>query len=119
MKKNPWIPVILVTILILALTSLPKIPAPRRDFSLDKLAHFVVYFLWGYSLSRVWNLKDLLKRKFALCMILSLLLFPAFDELHQFIIPGRNPSLLDWIFDIAGSLIGFSIFAKWKRIREF
>lgn len=120
MKRNPWIPVIIVSLFILILTSTPKIPTPPKNIHfLDKGAHFLIYFLWGFTLSRVWNSRNFLKKSFIICMFLALLLFPALDELHQFIIPGRNPSLLDWICDVAGCVLAFSIFSKWNRIRNF
>jgi VanZ family protein len=116
MKQNPWIPVIFVSLLILILTSVPKIPAPPRSIHfLDKVAHFLIYFLWGFTLSRIWNARFSKSAAFTAFMCATPVLFPAFDELHQFLIPGRNPSLLDWVCDVAGAALGFSIFAKWKQ----
>lgn len=118
MKRNPWILLILVTLLILTLTSIPKIPKPpQRILFLDKIAHFVIYFLWGFALSRIWNSGSTKRALFAVLLYSSAVLFPALDELHQFLIAGRNPSLLDWLSDVTGAIAGFTIFAKWKRIR--
>jgi VanZ family protein len=119
MKKNPWLPIILVSALIFVLTSIPKIPTPPHKIHfLDKVAHFLIYLLWGYTLSRIWNHRGVLAKPFIISALLSLLLFPAIDETHQFMIPGRNASLLDWACDVAGAIIGFSLFARWKRIRD-
>ena len=113
MKKNPWILVILSSLLILLLTSIPKIPTPPREiYFLDKIAHFVIYFIWGFSLHLLWKSKKIRTKVFISSIFVSILLFPAFDELHQYLIPGRNPSFLDWFCDIAGAITGFSVFVK-------
>ena len=52
-------------------------------------------------------------------MGLFTILFPVFDELHQYLIPERDPSFLDWLHDIVGAIVGFSIFTKWKVIKGF
>ena len=113
MKRNPWIPVILATAFILILTSIPKVPTPPKTIHyLDKIAHFVIYFIWGYSLSFLWKSRKKRPRFLMFLFVVSLFLFPAFDELHQYLIPGRNPSFFDWIFDFAGASIAFSIFTR-------
>lgn len=120
MKKNPWIPVILISLFILILTSIPRIPTPERKIHfLDKIAHFIIYFIWGYSLARVWRMKTIHTKLFISSIIIFIILFPVFDELHQYLIPERNPSFLDCVCDIAGAIAGLSIFAKWKGIKGF
>ena len=119
MRRNPWVLVILVSLFILILTSLPKVPTPETKIHfLDKIAHFVVYFIWGFSLSRVWRAKVAHSKLFTSLFLISIILFPAFDELHQYLIPERNPSFLDWFCDIAGAISSFSIFVKWKHIKD-
>lgn len=119
MKRYPWIPVIVVSLLILTLTSIPKIPSPPKGFhSLDKIAHFLIYLLWGFTLSRVWKERSPRRKSFVIFICSAPLLFPALDESHQFLIPGRTPSLLDLGCDIAGAFLGFSIFARWKHTRD-
>ncbi|TES90717.1 MAG: hypothetical protein E3J87_09460 [Candidatus Cloacimonadota bacterium] len=118
MKKNPWLPVIIVSFAILILTSIPKVPTPvKKIHSLDKVAHFLIYFLWGYTLTIVWRVKANHTKSFISSIIIFIILFPAFDELHQYLIPSRNPSFLDWLCDITGAIAGFCAFAKWKTTR--
>jgi len=113
MKKNPYLPVILVTIVILILTSIPKVPTPQTTVHfLDKIAHLLIYFVWGYAITRVWRIKTNRTKLFTLSITAIIILFPTFDELHQFLIPARNPSFLDWLCDFTGAVAGFSIFAK-------
>lgn len=116
MKKNPWIPLILVSILILVLTSIPKVPTPQKKIHfLDKIAHFVIYFLWGFTLTLVWKSRAKHSKKIIISTILLVLLFPAFDELHQYLIPARNPSFLDYFADFTGAASGFLIFRKYRK----
>jgi VanZ family protein len=39
------------------------------------------------------------------------------DEIHQSVVPGRDPSLLDWLVDVAGSGTGAALAALvlWRR----
>ncbi len=116
MKRNPWIPFITLSLFILLLTSIPKIPTPPGNIRcLDKIAHFAIYFFWGFTLARWWNLNPARSTPFIILICTAPLLFPVLDELHQYLIPGRNPSVLDWICDVAGAALGFSIFAQWRR----
>ncbi len=115
MKRNPWLPVVVVTLIILTLTSIPRIPQPQTKIHfLDKIAHFIVYFLWGYSITFVWKIKNRRSTLAVLTVASVILLFPSFDELHQYLIPSRNPSILDWLADLAGATAGFAIFSEFR-----
>ena len=116
MKRNPWIPIIATTITILILTSIPKVPKPPRSiYFIDKIGHFVIYFFWGYGLAILWKSKNNHSNLFISSILLSILFFPAFDELHQYFIPGRHPSFFDWISDFLGATTGFFLFVKVKN----
>jgi len=113
MKKHSWLPVIFASLFILILTSIPKIPQPHTQIHfLDKIAHFLIYFLWGYSITIVWRTRKTRTNLSFVIVLLIIVLFPALDELHQYLIPSRNPSILDWLADLAGAVAGFTTFAR-------
>ena len=83
---------------------IPKIDIPN----IDKLFHFVEYFILGALLVRAFaNSSD--KANFKLILFLSILIasaYGAFDEFHQRFVPGRNPEIFDILSDIMGSFLG-------------
>ncbi|OQX55724.1 MAG: hypothetical protein B5M53_03945 [Candidatus Cloacimonas sp. 4484_209] len=112
MEKKSWFPFFLASILILILTSIPKIPQPHTHIHfLDKIAHFLLYFLWGYTITIVWRTRKTRTKLFFILVLIIIITFPAFDELHQYLIPSRTPSILDWLADLAGATAGFATFA--------
>ncbi|MBN2000723.1 VanZ family protein [candidate division KSB1 bacterium] len=100
-------PVYLWGCFILAVTSYPKIEIPDIGFdAVDKLAHFVVYFIFGYLLIRSFTEGEGLKlstgiKKTSLIGIG----FAMFDEFHQLFIPGRAAEFLDLLADILGIIL--------------
>ena len=83
---------------------IPKIDIPN----IDKLFHFVEYFILGALLVRAFaNSSD--KANFKLILLLSILIasiYGALDEFHQRFIPGRSPEIFDIFSDIIGSFSG-------------
>lgn len=45
------------------------------------------------------------------------MLFGIADELHQAFVPGRDPSVLDWLVDAAGAVAGVAFWALPGRTR--
>jgi len=84
--------------------SIPKIDIPN----VDKLFHFVEYFILGVLLVRAFaNTTD--KANFKLILLLSILIASAYgilDEFHQRFVSGRSPEIFDIFSDIIGSLFG-------------
>ena len=83
---------------------MPKIDIPN----IDKLFHFVEYFILGVLLVRAFaNSSD--KANFKLILLLSMLIayiYGALDEFHQRFVSGRNPEIFDILSDIMGSSLG-------------
>lgn len=94
---------IIWSLVILTLTSIPKLQIPTEHIvSLDKLAHFGVYLIFAWLFIRMHQTKNpgaTLKK-----LILLSLTVPLFDELHQIPIPGRMFSVWDVIADFIGFL---------------
>jgi VanZ family protein len=91
--------------LILALSSSSlDIEGLRPVFEYDKLLHLVEYYILGYLLMRVFTTSPVsfLAENAVLATILVGTLYGASDEIHQYFVPGRDCSLLDFLFDAAG-----------------
>jgi VanZ family protein len=91
------------------LTSIPNphLPVPKGS---DKWAHFLVYAMLGVLVARAVELKP---RRAALmvAVVVGVSLFGAFDEWHQYFIPGRFPDVMDWLADSVGGAVGATMFA--------
>ncbi|KQC11819.1 MAG: hypothetical protein APR54_02720 [Candidatus Cloacimonas sp. SDB] len=102
------------TVIIFTLTSIPKLKSPASDIiEIDKLAHFGVYFVFAYLLVRI-SRRD--ERGVIKILILTALIIPVLDELHQIPIPGREFCIFDIIADIAG-FAAVIFLLKIKQIR--
>jgi VanZ family protein len=79
----------------------------RPVFEYDKLLHLVEYYILGYLLMRVFTTSpvSLLAENAVLATILVGILYGASDEIHQYFVPGRDCSLLDFLFDAAGATL--------------
>lgn len=71
-----------------------------------KLAHFTAFFFMGVSSSNAMLTYKLCKKiKFSVPLIIGLL-YATFDEMHQSLVPGRGPMVLDVLLDFFGCLCG-------------
>lgn len=73
-------------------------------FTCDKLLHLVEYYILGYLLMRAFITSDVpfLAASPVAAAILIGSAYGLSDELHQVFVPGRDSSLLDFLFDAAG-----------------
>lgn len=107
-----WLPAIGWAGLIFLLSSLPTIPAPEVS-NLDKVGHFVVYLVLGALLATAagrsgWPLWA--------AVVLGVA-YGATDEVHQMFVPGRSPSVQDWLADAAGVCAGVYLHARLRARR--
>jgi VanZ family protein len=96
---------ILWSLLIITLTSYPKLQNPLSDkiWNVDKLAHFAVYAIFSLLFVKMNQHKSL--RENGKNLTILALIIPLVDELHQIPIPGRSFSVYDILADLAGFLI--------------
>ena len=110
-KRKVWlvyIPLAIYWLILFTATSLPVQRLPSIGFS-DKINHFLAYFILAVlvNLTLIYQRKSrFLFNKAALVTIFIGLLYGAFDELHQILIPGRFAETLDWIADGMGTFVG-------------
>lgn len=105
-----WIVAMIVT------TSVPSDSAPSLlpDLPLvDKLIHAFEYAGLGFLALRSLRAQgSALSKRTLLRLGVAVVLFAILDELHQIFIPGRDPSVLDFLADIAGLGLGMWVFFR-------
>lgn len=88
--------------LIWLLSSLPSKELPQLHiFSLDKLAHYGVYFILGILLDRWLKSRDISGVR-RILVFLAVLISALADEYHQYFIPGRSVSIYDFMANALG-----------------
>jgi VanZ family protein len=82
-------------------------------FDYDKLLHLVEYYILGYLLMRVFTTSPESSRagNAVLATILAGTAYGASDEIHQYFVPGRDCSILDFLFDAAGATLAAVTFS--------
>jgi VanZ family protein len=106
-----WAPVLAYAAAIFYLSSLPKphehLPEFVRDLS-DKLLHLVEYGVFGALWYRAfrWASGPKIATEAILLAIVAGSIYGLTDEVHQAFVPMRTVSLLDWIADTFGTIIG-------------
>jgi VanZ family protein len=102
-----WGPVLLWAATIFFLSAQPRLPQLPDLLSWDKLQHTAGYLVGGVLLARALTGS---KRGMLLAALLGLA-WGASDELHQFFVPGRNASVLDWYADALGIFLGIAVWS--------
>lgn len=103
-----YLPAILWGLVIITLTSMPKLVPPPLGFKAqDKLYHLLVYAVFGFLWMRacVQNRREF-RGRFTWRCASCITLFAVLDELHQLFIPGRYADVIDAAADISGALLG-------------
>ncbi len=115
---GPWI---FLMILIMAQSSISRLPVPDVGINyFDKILHFFVFGILGMLIQRGMMRSDRkCIKKYALLISISIgLLFALSDEWHQSFVPGRIADELDWVADALG-IIAFSyLYFRFKKKRE-
>lgn len=84
-------------------------------FSLQKLAHFLEYAVLA---ALGWRaLRPLCARRATLLTFCVSLIYAASDELHQFFVPGRGPSVRDVAIDGLGIVFGLAMLHAFLLLR--
>jgi VanZ family protein len=95
-------------------------PAPLPEYVSDKLLHFLVFALLGMLLLRALaggRLGGISWRR-ALAAVALAALYGLSDELHQSIVPNREPDVMDVAADALGAAAGAAVLASLKVLRK-
>ena len=99
-----WGPAAIWAAVLFLLSELPPEDIPGGWAFGDKVAHLGAYFVLGATLA--WAALRVRRGRGVFFVFLGVL-YGATDELHQAFVPGRDPSVGDWMADVAGVLMGF------------
>ena len=115
MRLKLWVPVIGWMAVMIALSSIPGKELPEVVLpNIDKIAHFIEYAILGFLLARAIFKSGFKSGSLAVFIIAVAIavVFAAFDEWHQSFVPGRNTDMIDFMFDMFGSLTGIFIYRR-------
>ena len=109
LRARTWILVVAYLGLIFGVSSIPQGQFNPTYFRVsDKLAHLAEYA--GFGLLLTFAIKGTFRRaqRWLLMVIVVLVgaAVGALDEAYQTTVPGRERELLDWVADVAGTLLG-------------
>jgi VanZ family protein len=83
----------------------------------DKTAHVAAYFVFGLLCLRATHGGiGPLRTGPTLAALALALAYGALDEWHQSWVPGRSPSVLDWVADGVGIGLACGAMALWGRL---
>lgn len=107
-----WIPLIVWVVVIFALPNIPTLSGSGPDFprGFDKVVHFIEYMVLAVLFHRGLSRSSRREWIFTFCVVVFAgLAIGALDEYTQYFIPDRNMSVIDWLADAAGILVGSSL----------
>jgi len=116
-SRRRWVDVGLWVLVQLTITSVPGSSVPVDvHHPWDWFVHMGMYGMLGLLLARAAEASAWSRRRLAWAT-LFVSAAAALDEVHQLFIPGRNGSLMDWVFDTIGVAAGLLIGSWLMRTR--
>lgn len=107
-----WLPVVLMAGLIFigsSISELPSVEIPHED----KVAHLIEYALLGFFLKRGLSQgKPDRTIRSSLWAVTGAVFYGITDELHQYLIPSREMSAFDLLFDGLGAILGQIFYSR-------
>ncbi len=102
------LPVIMYAGLIIAVSSIPNLKAPKIiSFQFDKAVHFLEYALLAFLAYRSSThlTAKITRHKALLLSAIFVAIFATLDELYQRTVPGRHSGLGDLAMDLTGAAL--------------
>jgi len=111
--------VVMGTIFFLSHQPAEQLPLPQLP-GIDKLAHFVAYAVLAATVLHAWGPERRRRRPARTVVLTSLwsIFYGISDELHQSLVPGRQPDLVDLLADGAGVVFTCALWWWWRRARS-
>jgi VanZ family protein len=96
-------------------SSIPTIELPDIGITwFDKILHFFAFgllaLLLAYGLKNANN--SYFQNHYISLSLIFVIIYGIFDEVYQFLIPGRTASFWDWVADVLGILFFLFIYKK-------
>lgn len=109
----------LVAVWMVGIFLMSSAPASMLPSGAPDFGHFIEYSVLGgllfYALSPAQSI-----RKAVLLAVIVASLYGITDEMHQYLTPGRNPQVTDWLLDTVSALLGALVvmYAQKARCRS-
>ena len=111
-----WMPVIVICSCIFYLSGKSKLPSmPVHIPQIDKVEHMFFYGVVGYCFRRASEHTKSIPALYVypgIAAVLFCMFYGFTDEWHQYYVPNREVSILDWMADSVGGFLGQYIYAK-------
>jgi VanZ family protein len=93
---------------IWVLSSRSILPKPKGLFGIDKVQHFIAYFVLAAAAGLWFSPDRWQKQKWRLFFISAAVaaFYGIIDEVHQYFVPGRDCNVWDWLADSIGAVSG-------------
>jgi VanZ family protein len=98
----------LVMVAIWFLSSQSTLPQPKGIFGVDKIQHFIAYFVLAVVVGLWFSPERWQKwawKPFFISVAIAAL-YGIIDEVHQYFVPGRESDVWDWLADSIGAVLG-------------
>jgi VanZ family protein len=117
-----WFPVILYSVIIFCVSSVPNVKTPLSQVQFDKFLHILVYMPFGFLFARaICNTTRVIPGGMLLGVVfLASSLYGFSDEVHQLFVSGRDASMVDVFSDTLGGVVGgyvYPLFLKHTKDR--
>lgn len=111
-----WGPALVWAAILFLLSELREVPPALESFTVlnNKLIHFLLYSTLGAALA--WGRHRGGERVAHAVLLVAGYTYGALDEWHQSFVPGRNPSVADWVANVAGVTAGYFVFLGALRV---
>jgi VanZ family protein len=93
---------------IWVLSSRSILPKPKGIFGIDKIQHFIAYFVLAAAAGLWFSPDRWQKQKWKPFFVSAVVaaFYGVIDEIHQYFVPGRDCNVWDWLADAAGAVFG-------------
>ena len=116
-----WLPPLLFCVFIYCISSMPSVSIGPSLPHIDKVYHFILYFILALLLYRALShTLAPVNKKYGLWMALILtILYGCSDEIHQYFVPLRKADLWDLLFDAIGACVAIFCILYSKNVTKF
>ena len=104
--RLPWVAAALLIAAFLFVESSfasPSVGGPRTNDLVSSIAHLCIYGALAYCCLHAFSKGGIAR---AALIALGVFLYGVSDELHQSLVPSREPSVTDAALDLTGALLG-------------
>ncbi|MBS3086361.1 VanZ family protein [Candidatus Pacearchaeota archaeon] len=114
-KRFSIIFMVLMAVEIFVISSIPGRDFPAVGIDPSLAYHLIVFFLFNFFLILSIIGKKNVKVKYLVLSIVFSIIYAVLDEIHQFFVPLRLPSVRDVLIDAAGVSLSTITYLYYKR----